>query len=299
MEIAMEKFEEWLINKNLKERTIENYLYYFNKFNYPVFNQETVSKFISQKENRNTNARGFLVNFQQFLKINYEELGITPENRIKVAEVELPKLTGRKKQRLINPIPHEWIPKIEAALETEKEKLQLLFTYYSGLRLEELMKIRITSFLWEDWKKDPEKMGECRVYGKGDKEGIALIPSFLMKRIARFIKQNQFSSLNARVFSSDRENTKEKNRGRVWQIKLKQAGIKSGYTKLDDDGKVLGNTNVHPHKLRHSYASYLLEKGVDIRKIQTVLRHSSIQSTQIYTHVNRESLKEEIAEKIN
>ncbi len=295
MIVPIDKFEEWLESKNLKERTIQNYLYYFNKFTFDSFNQETISKFLSEKSNRNSIGRSFLVNLQRFLKINHKELGISQESRIKITEVELPKLTGRTKQRIIKPIPHEHISILENNLDTEQLKLQLLLSYYCGLRLGELLKITILSFNWEEWKKDPSRMGECRVYGKGDREGIALVPSVLMKRIAIFIKSKSFDSLDSRLFIKATGEINIKNRSRTWQQKLRDAGIRAGITKLDKENKTIKDTVIHPHRLRHSYAAYLLnEKGLNLREVQELLRHSSIQSTQIYTHISKEHLKEKL-----
>lgn len=295
MNIPLDKFEEWLKNKNLKERTIENYIYYYNKFTFDSFNQETISRFLSQKSNRNSIGRSFLVNLKRFLLVNYQELRISQESRVKIAEVELPKLTGRVKQRLIKPIPHEHISLLEKNLDTEQLKLQLLLSYYCGLRLGELIKISIISFNWESWKKETSKMGECRVYGKGDKEGIALVPAALMKRVAIFIKGKNYSSLDSKLFVRGNSDINLKNKSRIWQIKLRKAGIKAGITKLDEKGKPIVETVVHPHRLRHSYASYLLnERGLNLREVQEILRHTSIQSTQIYTHINKEHLKEKL-----
>lgn len=288
MNIPIDKFENYLRNKNLKERTIENYIYYFNKFTYDLFNQETISRFMSDKTNRNSIGRSFLVNFQKFLKVNYKELGLSEKVRIDISEVELPRLSGRTKQRLIKPIPHEQIDTLEEFFEEEELKLQLLLNYYGLLRLEELIRIRIMSFGWDQWKKDTSKIGECVVLGKGDKEGIAFIPSFLMVRIARFIRNNNFNSVNSKLFT---------NGERSWQIKLRDAGIKTGITKLDEKENPIQETIIHPHRLRHSYASYLINiKKMDIRKVQIMLRHSSITSTQIYTHIDNEGLKEELEE---
>lgn len=297
MNIPLDSFETWLREKNLKERSIENYLYYFNKFTYLTFDQESVSKFLSFKVNRNSIGRSFLVNFQKFLMVNYKELGITQEARFRISEVELPKLTGRKKERLVNPIPHEQIAILEKVLETEKEKLQLLLSYYCALRLGELLKIRIIDFNWETWGKNPEQMGECRVFGKGDKEGIALIPSDLMKRIANYIKGKRFPSITSYIFiNNDGKVPNMKNRGRLWELKLSEAGRKAGLTKIDQEGKPIEGTIVHPHRLRHSYASYLLNvKRLNLREVQEMLRHTNIQSTQIYTHIDKENLKERLS----
>lgn len=297
MKIALDKFEEWLRNKNLKERTVENYIYYFNKFTYESYDQETVSRFLSEKPHRNSIARSFLVNLQRYLMVNYKEMRISPESRVKIAEVELPKLTGRIKQRLIKPIPHDHIERLERFLETEQLKLMLLLSYYCALRLGELLKITFLSFNWEVWGKDTSKMGECRVYGKGDKEGIALVPAQLMKRITLFVRSKRLSSLDSKLFVRGNVDINLKNKSRTWQIKLRQAGIKAKITKFDDQGKPIKDTIVHPHRLRHSYASYLLnEKGLNLREVQEVLRHASIQSTQIYTHINKESLKKRLTE---
>lgn len=296
MIVPLDKFEEWLINKNLKERTIENYIYYFNKFTFNSFDQESVSRFLSYKANRNSIARSFLVNFQKFLTVNYKEFGFSQEYRLKIAEIELPKLTGRIKERLIKPIPHDQIGLLERFLETEQLKLQLLLSYYCGLRLGELIKITIISFNWDQWKKEPSKMGECRVYGKGDKEGIALVPAVLMKRIAVYIRSKKFKSLDSKIFIRGDNTINLKNKGRTWQMKLRAAGIKAGITKLNEEGKPIKETVVHPHRLRHSYASYLLnEKGLNLKEVQEILRHSTIQSTQIYTHINKEHLKEKLS----
>jgi len=187
MNIPLDQFELWLRNKNLKDRTIENYIYYLNKFTFDSFNQETVSKFLSIKNNRNSNSRGFLANLQRYLRINYKELGLSKEVKEEISDVELPKLTGRVKKVLIKPIPHEQIFILEKHLGEEKLKIMLLLSYSCGLRLGELLKIEIISFNWDEWKKDISKMGECRVYGKGNKEGIALVPSSLMERISKVL----------------------------------------------------------------------------------------------------------------
>jgi integrase len=226
--------------------------------------------------------------------VNAKELSINEDYYREIAGTELPQLTGRAKERLINPIPHDQIPLLENALDSEKLKLMLLISYYGGLRLGELLKIRILSFNWELWRKDTSKMGELSVLGKGDKEGLALLPSDLMGRAGRYIKENKFSSLDSKLFAA-KYRDKLENIGREWQRKLLEAGIKAGITKLNE-GKPIKETVVHPHRLRHSWGSHLInDKHLDIREVQEVLRHSSIQSTQIYTQIDKEKLKERLS----
>lgn len=281
----MKLFEDWLKNKDLKERTISNYIYYFNKFTYQKFNQESISHFLSNKTNRNSICRSFIVNFKKFILVNNKALNINDEYYKEISEVELPKITGRVKEKLINPLSQEQILTLEKNLHTEQLKLMLLLSYYGGLRLGELISIKIFSFNWANWKNDMEKMGEVKVFGKGDKEGIAIIPKSIMKRIAQFIKVNNFKSVDSKLFKIG---------ARSWQQQLHNAGINSGITHKEEGGEVIKDTAVHPHKLRHSYAHNLLISGVDIRYIKEALRHSSISSTQIYTQLTKEELKNKL-----
>ncbi len=300
MNISGEKFSNWLRSKNLKERSIENYMYYFNKFiiDYPGFNQEYVNRFLASKSNMNSIARSFLVNFQKYIKVNFKEIGLSEDLRIEATIVELPKLTGRVKQRIIKPLSNDEILLLEKNLDTEALKLQLLISYYCGLRLGELLKINILSFNWDQWKKDPGNYAECRVYGKGDKEGIAFVPPELMVRLKAFIKENNFSSVNSKLFLKDLPSGHSiniKNRSRIWQQKLRQAGIRSGITKLDNNKEVIKETAVHPHRLRHSFGKLMLvDKKFNMKEVQELMRHASIQSTQVYVNIDKEHLKEKL-----
>lgn len=298
MDIPLDKFEDWLRAKNLKEKTIEEYLYYFNKFAiYSGFNQDNVSRFLSGKTTRNNVARSFLKTYQRFLMVNYKEFGIDKDRRIEISEVELPRLSGRKEIKIIKPLSEEQIKILEKGFEKEKEKLMMLLSYYGGLRVQEMLRIKIVSFNWDEWKKDMQGPGECKVFGKGAKEGIAFFPGWLMKRIAQYIRTKNFNSVNSHIFvgmrSSDKINWKS--RVRSWEKKIKEAGIKTGLIQLDENNKIIKETDIWPHKLRHSWGDYLREvKGLDIREIKEVLRHSNITSTQRYLYVDNKKLKKKI-----
>jgi len=295
MRIPLDKFVSWLMNKNLKPRTVQNYTYYFNKFTYDSFDQESISRFLSFSENRNSVARSFLLNFQKFLLINHEEFGIGADMKVKIAMVELPKLTGKAKTRIIHPISHDQVEKLENVLESESDKLKLLMSYYCGLRLGELLKIKILSFNWDQWKKDQTKMGECRVLGKGDKEGIALVPSEIMKRIALFVRSQNFEGVGSCIFVSPGKKYNFQSMAKDWQNKLSAAGTVIGLVQRTPEGKIIKETAMHPHRLRHSYATHLLNVvHLDIREVQELLRHSDISSTQIYTHVDKQQLKDKL-----
>jgi site-specific recombinase XerD len=278
-------FEGWLQNKGLKKRSIKNYLYYFNRFRYKRFNQANVSRFLSDPSHRNTIARSMLLNLKECMIRNHKELEIDSYYYKEINDVFLPKITGRQTQKLINPLTKDQIDLLEKTFDSEQLKIMLLTCYHAGLRLQELINIKVNSFNWNHWKKNTAGMGEVKVFGKGHKEGIALLPSPLMVRISKFIRvsSDNYKGVDSKLFFIGASS---------FQKQLHAAGLKSGITQKNEDGKIIEETRVHPHKLRHSYAHNLLINGVDIRYIKEALRHSSIQSTQIYTKLNTQELKE-------
>ena len=303
--IPSQQFEDWLLNRQLASRTVDNYLVYYFRFvkDHGVLNQETAVDFFSKKRNRNGVSKAFLINYRKFIMENHKALEVGVEELGDLVEMELSSFKAAQAKNLVLPIPHEDIPLIEKHLETERLKIQLWLTYSCGLRLGEALKIRFRNFNWAEWGKHMDKYGECRVMGKGSKPGIALVPGPLMNRISHFFQSSEFDRLteNTLLFlkkSIPDEHLNVANLGRTWQIKLNQAGVKAGITKLDDHGIVIKETSVYPHRLRHSYANYLLNvKKLNLREVQELLRHSSITSTQIYTHIDKEDLKEKLNKK--
>ena len=299
MKIPLERFKNWLKGKNLKEKTIREYSYYFIRFQrYEKFDNESIARFLSEKTNQNNVSRSFILNFKTFLTKNHKEFKISLEDFEDIVDVELPLITGHQKSRLVKPLTIEEIYLLEENLGTEKYKLMLLLAFHCGLRLGELLKIRVLSFNWSQWKKNIEGIGECTVFGKGDKEGIGLVPAELMKRVARYIRSDKtLTSPESLLFITKIGNEAYlPNKALAWRDKLKKAGISAGITQKDAEGKAIKETVVNPHRLRHSYASYLRKvKKLDIMDIKELLRHSSISSTQIYQNIDKEELKEKLA----
>jgi len=297
MDISKELFTSWLESKGLASQTVERYTYYFDRFFYDKFNQRTVSDFVSRKGNNIDPARALITNLKEYISVHYKQLGLTQEELNEVHAVKLPKLTGRKKHREINVLPIEYISLLEKYLKTEKEKLQLLLTFYCGLRLAEMLGVKLENFDWEIWKKEKDNkeiMGELRVIGKGDKERTIPVPYFLMVRIARFCLKVKKTAGQKIFIKNNDKSFKLKSKERYWENQLQKAGLDSGITKRDFQDKIINETRVHPHKLRHSYATYLLERGLDIKEIQDLLGHSDISSTQIYLHTNKDKIKEKL-----
>ncbi len=152
----------------------------------------------------------------------------------------------------------------------------LLETMYAcGLRVSEIIGLKQHNVLTEE--------GLVRVFGKGSKERVVPIGGSALRWIERYRRECRLRIARGSVsgdtlFLNARGGPLSRNA--VWtlvQRYARQAGI---------------GREVHPHTLRHSFATHLLEGGADLRAVQEMLGHVDIGTTQIYTHVDREYLKE-------
>jgi tyrosine recombinase XerC len=148
--------------------------------------------------------------------------------------------------------------------------------YATGIRVSELCGLRVDDY-------NSEAM-EMRVFGKGSKERVVLLNASANSWLQRYVTDHRARlsgsaapSPPAPLFVS-REATPLSTRS-VHRIVIKHA-VKAGITKT-----------ITPHTLRHSFATHLLEGGADLRVVQDLLGHSSISTTQIYTHVSLERLR--------
>jgi integrase/recombinase XerD len=146
--------------------------------------------------------------------------------------------------------------------------------YASGLRVSELINLQLSDIYYNE--------EFLRVTGKGSKERIVPVGSSALKYITRYIKESREYLKNAGSQNYLFLNFRGK--------KLTRMAIRDIVKKYSDMAKI--TKDVHPHTLRHSFATHLLEGGADIRIIQEMLGHSDISTTQIYTHIDKEYLIE-------
>lgn len=144
--------------------------------------------------------------------------------------------------------------------------------YACGLRVSEVASLKVSSVNFDD--------SVIRVFGKGSKERIVPIGHLAIQALRRYLTKSRPFLLKApdepTLFISNRG--KVLDRERIWAI-------------IKDTARLAGiNKNIHPHTLRHSFASHLLENGADLRVIQEMLGHADIATTQIYTHVDQRQL---------
>ncbi len=160
------------------------------------------------------------------------------------------------------------VRKLIYAADTEKSRLMISLMYACGMRVSELTNLKINDLNFNN------KIGYIRD-AKGRKDRIFNIPHFLSSDLEKQAKK-QKENKQEYLFSGPKKKLSSRNLQKIVSRASKRAGI---------------NKNAHCHTLRHSFATHLLENDVDIRKIQELLGHSDLSTTQIYTHISTEELK--------
>jgi integrase/recombinase XerD len=165
-------------------------------------------------------------------------------------------------------------PNVKDKLGIRDRAILELF-YSSGLRVSELINLKIADLFFDD--------EVIRVLGKGSKQRIVPIGTSAMNWITEYMLkvrplfQKKMKSENI-LFISKRGT--KLSRMAIWKIVKK-------YTEQAEVQK-----DVHPHTFRHSFATHLLEGGADLRAVQEMLGHADISTTQIYTHIDRDYIKQ-------
>ncbi|MDG2488944.1 MAG: tyrosine recombinase XerC [Roseibacillus sp.] len=285
-DILTEEFLEFLsVEKNVSPRTLSNYEHALRTFR--GWSKDRFSQWANcdpdhfrsylfdcmKQELARSTIRLHFSALRSFYKYLVSRHGLP---KSPVAEIQLPKLerqlpvvmTLRQIEQLLAlpaKIPREkqappWLALRDTAI------LELF--YSTGLRLAELVSLEV---------RDLESLSDTlRVVGKGSKERIVPIGSHAMKAIEAYRQ-------GAKVIDGPLFVSKLRKR-------LSTRSINSLLKKYLSHSDI--PFNITPHKLRHSFATHLLDAGADLRSVQALLGHSSLSTTQIYTHVTKERLRE-------
>ena len=243
--------------------------------------QEHIENFLKYVSELGLNARSqarILSGLKAFYKYLLMEdvLEVTPTELL-----EAPKIGRRLPEVLSFEEINELINAIDLSkAEGERNKAMLETLYSCGLRVSELVGLQISNLLLDE--------GFIRVVGKGDKERIVPIGSVAIKHINIYIKSIRNHQQNIKKESEDilflNRRGNQLTRVMVFTI-IKQLAEKINLQKA-----------VSPHTFRHSFATHLIEGGADLRAIQEMLGHESITTTEIYTHLDREYLRQAIVD---
>ncbi len=155
----------------------------------------------------------------------------------------------------------------------QRDRALLELLYASGLRVSELVSLDI-----ERVNLDTQ---EIRVWGKGSKERVALMGRPAAEALQRYLDDGR-----PKLLQTKRSNAMFINRYGQRLVARRVQKDMQKYAKIAGIGKP-----VHPHMLRHTFATHLLDGGADLRVVQELLGHASLSSTQIYTHVTKSQAK--------
>ncbi len=238
-----------------------------------TFTQETIEAFLNYRTEKKYNPRSnhrimsclrTFIRFchaQQFRNDNPMAKIHSPRQHQKLPEY----LTEKEVQALLD------APNPDDPLEL-RDKAMLELMYASGLRVSELVGLSMNNLTMEE--------NYLRVIGKGNKERLVPFATTTAEWLERYFKQARCAIMT----DSDKVFLTASGNGMVRQTfwhRIKLYAIRSGISK-----------SIHPHTLRHSFATHLLNHGATIFDVQIMLGHASVDTTQIYTHIANERLKE-------
>jgi integrase/recombinase XerD len=265
--IALDIFRKQLKIRNYSDSTIDNYAHMiemllgYSKKEVSNIDINDISDFqyhywINNKYS-NATQRMFVGAVKLFFPI-------IENKHIDIDAIPLPK----KEKRLPNVLSQEEIVALLRATKNMKHKLIITLLYSSGLRISELINLKITDI-------HLDRLQIMVVKGKGFKDRMVNLSAVAASMIRTYLleyKPNQY------LFNGNHSlRYTETSIRKVLERAAKKAGMQR---------------KVWPHLLRHSYATHMLENGVNLRYVQELLGHSSINTTQIYMHIARNNLSQ-------
>lgn len=313
------QFLEYLeIEKSRSQKTIENYDRYLSHF----LNWAKVAKPSDISDNlvrnyriflnryRDSNQKGLKRATQGYYVIALRSfLRYLSKRDIKSLQAEKVEV-GKSPDREVEFLEFDEVERIIAAADgvgfkllRDRAILELLFS--AGLRVSELISV--------NRDKLNLKSGELSVRGKGEKIRVVFISDSAKNAIRQYLDKR--TDIDPALFVRDvKAQEKFSKKGQTQGLSLQKRNKKNvgvdlvSAQKDNDDLRLTPRSiqrivkyyavkagivkNVHPHTLRHSFATDLLVNGADIRSVQTMLGHSSITTTQVYTHITNKQLKE-------
>jgi integrase/recombinase XerD len=274
------------IERNLSKNTLESYnrdlVFYQQNIKIEQvqdIKENDVQKILNQHRLAHAEAstKRFIASIRGFHKFMFLE-NVSKHNPTQNLSI------GSKALRLPKTLSVEQVNKLFEKFNTSSENyprdlLVFEFLYGTGARISELVQTDLEDIDFE------QNIVKIR-FGKGSKQRIVPLGKSLKIAIKNYLTRNR----NALV------NTKKPNSSLLLNAKGNRLSRQSIWQIVNDVSNAVGETELTPHTLRHAFATHLLEGGADVRVVQELLGHSSVNTTQIYTHVTVERLREVFAE---
>lgn len=282
---ALDEFKNYLkLERNLSTNTQEAYLrdlqklVKFNPTNPTLISQHEVESFLYQyaKENYATQSQARLISslksFFGYLQLenwredNPAELLESPKLGLKLPDT----LSEKEINLLIDAIDR-------STLEGQRNVAILETLYGCGLRVSELVDLKLSDLFFQE--------NFIRVTGKGNKQRLVPISDYTIRYIEIYIEQIR---VHIPIQKGFEDYLFLNRRGK----KLTRVMIYTIIKKLTELAGI--RKNISPHTFRHSFATHLLKNGADLRSIQLMLGHESITTTEIYMHLDDQSLRDAV-----
>jgi integrase/recombinase XerD len=260
------RLRQELVISGYSSRTLKMYLCYFDEFNrffkkpLEEAEREDVVGFLAEKKEKGNASNATLALVHAALHFFFHSV----MNKKIVEEIKI----AKKAKKLPTVLSKDEVRALIKAAPPKRDRLILEFLYSSGCRVSEVVKFKAEDVNFK------EKIAVVKG-GKGNKDRTIILSQDWCKKAKKHISRKKaktpfvFSKKNGKPLSAD-----------TVQRIVKEASQKAGIQK-----------KVTPHTLRHSYATHLLEAGENIRKIQELLGHNDLSTTQIYTKVSLAELK--------
>jgi site-specific recombinase XerD len=264
MQPILDKTENLLKIRNYSSKTIKSYLFYIKE--YLAFSQKNnlnekniaVEKYLLSKQDKESSSQTINLALNAIKFLYRDVLENKEEIKFKCA---------KRSKKLPIVLSRSEIGKIIAAINNPKHKLAISLSYAAGLRVSEAVNLKVKDIDLENFIIHLKK-------AKGKKDRITVFPEKLKPDMQNLIAGKRKNDL---VFESSRGGRlTATSLQKVFHSALNKSGIKK---------------NATFHSLRHSFATHLLENGVDVRYVQELLGHANVRTTQIYTKVTNPSLK--------
>ena len=258
------------------QKDLDNYYSYIKlkKINYLTINKEEIRnylKYLDELKYSKTTISRILSTLRHFYQYLMTE---------KVVQVNMFKLikNPKKDKKLPNFLQGDELQKIFDSIDLEtplgiRNRLIVELLYATGLRVSELTNLKLDNIDLSN--------KEIRVLGKGSKERIVYFGDYAKKYLLLYLESSRPLLIN-------------KNRTNILLLNnngepISSRGIELVIDKVVKDASL--KHNISPHVLRHTFATDLLNNGADLKSVQELLGHSSLSTTQIYTHITNERLR--------
>lgn len=265
--IDLNQYLEFITTTEINQKIINEYIHYLNK---KYLKYKTIKRKIAS-------VKAF------YSYLEYEEIiDYSPFNKIKT-KIKEPKLLPKTIQKdYIDKIVHLLLKDLKNSKTEFQKKISLRnitlisVMFSTGIRVSELCNIKL---------KDIDLLEKkLKIFGKGSKERILYLGNSNVVQLCQmYLTYNNTCKKNEYFFLNK------------FNKKLSEQTVRILLKKIESELEL--STHITPHMFRHTFATTLLEKGVDIRYIQNILGHSSISTTQIYTYVTYSKQKEILTNK--